>query len=193
MNEDMITVIPGVEYLTYEQMNILINYQKLWSQFAMWMRNFIFSNLEDLDNLPATTKQLFDTIPLDFYNSFKMFYGPEISRQFLNVFSKFLESGLQLINAYKINDASRINSTAIQWYQSADELSAFLAKINIYWSKEQWVHLLYHYIGSVINEIIAIKSGEFENEINIYNNIDNLSDLLGSYMGRGIIARSIGI
>jgi len=39
MNENTITVTPGT--ITYEQMNVFINYQKLWSQLAMWMRDFI--------------------------------------------------------------------------------------------------------------------------------------------------------
>jgi len=51
---------------------------------------------------------------------------------------------------------------------------------------------LYQYIKLIIQEINAIKNGEYENEINIYNNINNLTDLMGSYMARGIISKNVG-
>jgi len=190
MNENTITVTPGT--ITYEQMNIFINYQKLWSQLAMWMRDFIYSNFEDSGNLQIITTQLFDKLPLTFYNAFKIFYGTEISRQFLSAFLRFLDSAIQLVHAYKNNDTSAIDSSTSQWYENADALATFFATINIYWSKDQWRNLLYQYIKLIIQEINAIKNGEYENEINIYNNINNLTDLMGSYMARGIISKNVG-
>lgn len=193
MKEEILTVIPGLEYLTYEQMNILINYQKLWSQLALWMREYAYSSLEESANLQTVITQLFDKLPLGFYNALKLFYGPEISQQFFDMFSRFLLSAARLVDAYKINDASRINTSAINWYQVADELATFLSTINVYWSKEQWLYLLYQYIRLVINEIIAIKNGEFEKEVNLFSNIGDLTDIMGSYMARGILARNAGI
>lgn len=193
MNESIITVIPGVEYLTYEQMNILISFQKLWSQLAIWMRNYIFGNFENSDNLQAVMTRLFQSLPYEFYDSLRIFYGAEISQIFLNNISNFLTSAYQLINAYKMSDTSAIDASAAKWYQSADDLATFLATINIYWSKDQWSNLLYQYIQYIIAEVIAIKGGDYENEISIFSDIDDLTDLMGSYMARGIIARNIGI
>lgn len=191
-NENLLTVIPGAQYLTYEQMNVIITYQKLWSQLAVWMRNFIYGNLEDSDSLPAVANELFQTLPLNFYYAFRIFYGPEISQVFLNNLTKFLANAWELVNAYKSNDASAIDTSTMQWYQSVDDLASFLASVNIYWSNDQWKNLLYQYIRSVIQEIIAVKGKHYDEEIKIYNNVEDLTDLMGSYMARGIISKNIG-
>ena len=192
MNEENLTAIPGI-YLTYKQMNVLITFQKLWSQLAMWMRNFILSDFADSRNLEAVTTQLFQDLPLNYYNTFINYYGTEISQVLLEHISRFLASGFQLINAYKNNDSPTIDSSISQWYQSADDLASFLASVNIYWSKDQWSNLLNQYIKLIIQEVNAAKGREFGNEINIYNNVEELTDLMGSYMARGIIAKVIGI
>lgn len=191
MKQELTEIVPGFPYLTYEQMNILFNYQRLWTQLATWMRSFIFSTFEESENLPAVTTRLFEKLLLDFYNAFRIFYGVDLSQQFLNALTKFLSNAWQLVNAYKNDDTSLINSSTIQWYQSADELARFLAQVNFYWNEGQWRNLFYQYIRLKIQEIIAIRGGNYEQEIEIYDRIEDLTTIMGSYMARGIIARNI--
>lgn len=190
---NLLTLIPGVRYLTYEQMNILINYQSLWANLALWIRSVMRSTVFNTPDLQANVTQLFNKVPQDFYNVFWLFYGQEISQYFLDYLTRFIASALQLINAYKVNDIVAINSSASQWYQSADDLAVYLASINIYWDADQWKSLFYHYIKLEIEEIIAFQRGNYEQEIAMFYSKQDLSDLMGSYMARGIIARNAGL
>jgi len=174
-------------------MNILINYQSLWANLALWIRSVMRSTVFNTPDLQTNVNQLFNKVPQDFYNAFWLFYGQEISQYFLNYLTRFIASALQLINAYRDNDIETINASTRQWYQSADDLAAFLASINVYWDSNQWRSLLYEYVRLEIEEIIAFQSGNYEHEVVIFNRKQYLSDLMGSYMARGIIARNAAI
>jgi len=190
---NLLTLIPGVRYLTYEQMNILINYQSLWANLALWIRSVMRSTAFNNPDLQTNVNQLFYKVPQDFYETFQLFYGREIAQYFINYLTRFIASALQLINAYRDNNVEAINTSTSQWYQSADDLAAFLASINIYWDTNQWRSLFYQYIRFEIEEIIAFQGGDYEQEIAIFRSKQELSNLMGSYMARGIIAKNAGL
>ena len=187
MREEIATPIPGVDNLTYEQMNIITKFQRLWIHVALWMKTFFNSTIEDSKDLPAVTTRLFE-LPADFYNAFRPYFSEEVSQQLSTIIYGLVYFNWQLVNAYKNNDRSAIDSSTVQWYKGANKLAAFLASINKYWDEGLWNSLLFQYIKLKIQEIIAYYSGEYELEINIYENLEDIAVLMGSYMARGIIA-----
>jgi hypothetical protein len=190
-NQQEINILPEVDYLvTYEQLNALITFQKLWSQLSMWLRSLLISTVENLDNKEAVTYQLYK-IPTDFYNTFRVFYGPLISQQFLNLLNSLITSTRTLIESLQSGNDESVNSAVSQMYSTADELAAFLARINVYWDEAQWKNLLHQFVRLLIDEIIAMISGNYEQEILIFNRMDDLTDIMGSYMARGIISRNM--
>lgn len=192
-NQDLITITPGTEnVITYEQMNTINTFQKMWLQLAMWTRDFIHSTIFETPNQIEVTERLY-RIPSDFYNAFRLFYGPEVSQEFMNLFSSFIISSWGLIRGMKSGDSQLIDSSTTEWYRNADQLATFLSQINIYWDENQWRYLLYQYIQLKIQEIIAITGGNYEQEIAIYDRIEDMTSIMGHYMARGIIARSAAL
>lgn len=149
------------------------------------------STAGNLENKPAVVEQLF-SIPTEFYNTFRIFYGPVISQQFLNLLTNFITNEWRLIEALNSGDQQKADESTVSLYQSADELAALLAKLNVYWDEDQWKSLLYQYIRLLIDEMIAMLAGDHEREIQIYKHMDSVTDLLGNYMARGI-AGGMGI
>lgn len=190
-NQETGNILPEINYLlTYEQMNTLITFEKLWTELSMWLRSLIVSITGNLGNKEAVTNQLF-SIPSDFYNVFRVFYGPVISQKFLNLLSNFVTNIWMLIEALNNDDKEGVDSSTVQLYQNADELAKFLSQINVYWDESQWKYLLYQFIRLLIDEVVATLAGNYEQEIIIFNRLDDITDIMGSYMARGIIARSI--
>lgn len=190
INQNLLTVLPETNYyVTYELMNTIINYQRVWSEFSTWMRNFMYSTVNNSPDLSAVTNRLYST-QTDFYNLFRVFYGPEVSQYFVNLILSFITSATSVINGVKNNDQTSVNSSVAQWYQNADALSAFLGQINPFWDERQWRNLLYQYIAMSNQSITSTAGGNFELEIAINNRLQDLTYILGSYMARGIIARN---
>lgn len=185
--------LPGIEadtsYLvTYEQMHTLIMFQKLWTDLSMWLRALLISMAQNLEDKESVTHQMY-SIPTDFYNIFRVFYGPAISQQFLNLLSGFTTNARNLIASLISGDDESVNSNLSQMYQTVNDLAVFLSRINVYWDEDQWSYLLNQFVRLFVDEVIAYLSGNYEQEIQIYKRLDDLTDIMGSYMARGIIAR----
>ena len=177
--------------VTYEQMNMLLMFQKLWSQISIWLRSVLFATLFNLPNRETVINEVFNTT-LSFYNIFRLFYGVNIATQFYNMLNRYVTTAWRLIEAFAENNQEDINANTRQLYQIADEMAVFLAPLNIYWSENQWRYLLNQFTNLFIDEIITMLRGNYEQEIAIFHRLDDLTDIIGSYMARGIMSREPG-
>ena len=187
-NKDIVTPVAGIENLTYEDANILLNIQKLWTEIVHWMRSFIHSVLENRPDQSAIGTRLFLKLPTDLYNEFRKYFSEEESKQFLDITSRLISANWPLLIAYKNNDKTAIDLSTAQWYQIADELAAFLARVNKYFNENQLKTLLHDYINLKIKEIIAFVHGDYGMETEIYDEIEDKVIQIASYMAMGIIA-----
>lgn len=189
--EELIPLPEGNYVLSYEQLNALISFEKLWTELSTWLRSLLISTAEDLKNKEAVMTRLYSVIT-DFYYIFRVFYGPVIAQYFTDTLARLIIGARTLIESLKSGDNAGADAATAEMHKAADELSVLFAKINIYWDEEQWKYLLYQFIRLFTDETVAMLSGNHELEIAIYDRLDDLTDIIGSYMARGIIARSIG-
>ena len=190
-NQDINQLLGAGYSVTYEQLNTLIAFLKLWSQFGMWTRALMTSTVGNLENREAVISQLYE-ISTEMYNTFRIFYGPYIFQQFLNLLNNFITNEWKLIEALENGDNEGADESTVRLYKTADELADLLSRLNVYWEEDQWKSLLYQYIRLMVDEMVALMSGEYEREIGIYKRLDETAELIGNYMARGIIARSTG-
>lgn len=188
MNEDIVNPVPGIENLTYEDVNILLNIQRLWIKIIQWRRNYLYSVLENHPAQSAVGTRFYIKLQEEIYNEIKKYFSEEQSQQFLNLFSGLIEVNWQLLNAYKNNDTTTIDFIISQWYLTADKLAAFLATVNKYLDETQLRTLLYDYINLKINQIIALLNSNYDLEIEIYDEIEDKVVQIASYIAMGIIA-----
>ena len=186
--EDVVKPLPGIQTFTYEDVNTMLNFQQLWIELVVWMRDYFRSTLENHPNQAVVENRLFGDLPMDFYTEFSKYFSPEISQQFLNLLTKLININIDLVNAYKNNDDAALDANTKQWYQVADEMAAFLASINPYWDQERIKGFLDDYIKFKIQEIIAFLNGNYELEARIFDDLENKAIELAAYMATGMIA-----
>lgn len=187
-DEDILKPVPGIDHLTYEDVNLLLRTQKLWVELILWMRNLFHSAFEDLPQA-AVIARVFQQLPLDFFNEFSRHFGPVESQQFLNLLTRLIAVNWQMVNSYKENNQAAIDESIIQWYRVADEMADFLAGVNPYWDEEQIRNMLYEYIQLKIQEIMAFLSGDYELEMQIFDELKNKVIRISASLASGIIAR----
>ena len=185
--------IPNIGYpITYEQLNILLEFLRLWSQLAMWTRSLILSTVNDTGNKTAVINHLY-SIPTEFYRAFRIFYGAAISQQILNLLTNFITAQWRLIHALHEGNQQLVDELTITLYQTADQFAEYIAPLNVYWDVNHWKSLLYQYIRLVIDEMVAMMAGDHDKEIEIHRRLDDVAEIIGSYMARGIIARNLAM
>lgn len=178
---------PMGKYLTYDQMNILTAYEKLWIKLSVWLRTYIKADIYDTRNLKSVTNYL-NSLPSTFYPIFSTFHGSQAAQNLVNILFNFIQAAMGAVEAMKYGDNELASSRIIKWYQIADQLSSDLARINVYWDENQWKNLLYQFIKLTVDEINAIVNDQYEEEIQIYDRIEDIVFLIASYMARGIIS-----
>ncbi len=174
----------GQQCLTFEQLNILNNLISLWQRYTMWTRALFFSKMENSPNLAAIQNRV-NQMPMDFYNTLRVFYGERLAEQFLNSFQRYVRAQESLMNAMIANDQEAVNAFAQELYARADEIASFLSQAP-YWSLQQWQSLLYRDISLSISEFRAALTGDHETEISIFERLLLNAAEIGGYMARGI-------
>lgn len=175
------------KYLTYDQMNIIITFQKLWIRFAMWVRTYIRAFIYNTPDLNLNKYMIVEDLPSEVYDLFSIFFGTEVAENVKNLIFNFFKAMIEVVEAMKYGDKILTSSRLIKWYQVADEISSYLAKINVYWDEFRWKYLLYQYIKLKTDEVNAVIQSNNEAEKEIYNENENINFLLSNYMARGVI------
>lgn len=177
--------------VTFEQMNAIIAFRTVWLEMSMWMRNFIYSFIDDHPRLAAVTDRLYVGVPLRFYNALIVFYGTQIAEEYLNRISRIILMFWQLVEAMKNGDQEEVNRVTVELYETAEQGAAFLASINSYWDASVWRDLFTQFINMGIQVILPILQGNYENEIRVFDRIQDLAVVMGDYMARGILASGL--
>ena len=117
------TTTPG-NPVTFEQMSIIINSQRLWQQLGYWLRALMISTLRDPERQPPNFNKLYTSTSREFYNYFRLIYGPEIAQHILQIISGTVIDFLGVVNGVKNNNMDQANSSALKLYERADIFSA---------------------------------------------------------------------
>lgn len=184
-----IVIEPIPQNITFEQMNAILTFRTVWLDMAMWMRNFTKSFVDDHPNLEAVTNRLYAGVPLRFYNALVVFYGNDIAEAYLNRISNIIVVFWRLMEAMKSGDQEGVQKATQELYETASQGADFLASVNDYWEADWWRDLYTQFISQGIQMILSILQGNYENEIRIYDQIQDLTVTMGNYMANGIIAR----
>jgi len=187
--EDILMPIPGIDCLTYDDVNLLLRNQKLWVELVIWMRTLFHSFFENQPQLSVVIARVFQQLPLDFFNEFSRHFGPEQSQRFSDLFTRLITANWQMVNAYKENNQAAIDESVVQWYRVADEMASFLASVNPHWDELQIRNMLYEYIQLKIQEIMAFLSGDYELEMRVFEELKNEVIRISANLAAGIIAK----
>ncbi|MFA5635569.1 MAG: hypothetical protein WCX60_03390 [Anaerovoracaceae bacterium] len=178
---------PVTRDMTFEQMNALIAFRTIWIELAMWMREFVYSLVDNDPNQVAVTNRLYIGVPLKFYNAITVFYGPEIAEEFLGRISRFILRVWRLVDAIKNNRPDLVGDIAMSLQEGAIQNAAFMESVNPNWDRSTWNNFYIQYLRMLNEMILFIIGGEYENEIRVFDRLQNLSTLMGGNMARGII------
>ena len=173
--------------LTYEQLNTITAFERLWTSIAVWTKTYIESAVFNLPDLQANSGKLY-SLPMDFYSIFASYYGTDNSKKFIDLLTGLIMSCMMTTEGMKTGNKDQVNLSTIQWYQACDKLAEFLASLNVYWDYDQWRNLLNQYTRMKIEEIIATMNGDYTRVIDLYKAMEDLTFIMGSYMARGILA-----
>lgn len=171
---------------TQQQICLMNQLRKLWSQHVYWTRFFIISTAAELGDLEPVTNRLLQN-PKDFARLFATFYGMEMAGQFQELFTQHLLIAAELVNAAKAQEADKAKEARRRWYKNAEEIAEFLATHNPCWDEAKWKSLLYSHLQMTEKEATLRLGGQYAEDIHIFDEIEEEALKMADYMFCGIL------
>ncbi|HWQ59099.1 MAG TPA: LysM domain-containing protein [Clostridia bacterium] len=158
----------------------------LWEQHVYWTRLFILSVAFGLPDTQAVTARLLRN-PKDFEAALRPFYGEANAAKFAKLFTEHLTIAAELVNAAKAGNSAAAADAEKRWYANADQIAAFLASINPYWSAEEWRKMLYDHLAMTKTEAVDILTGKYADSIEVFDRIEKEALMMADEMTWGIV------
>lgn len=168
------------------QVNLNNRLRRLWSQLAMWRRDYLISLASDLPDLQLIKDRLYKTTT-DFGNVFETFFGVKNANRMEYYFTVQASNLNEIANAMKTGDDETANHATKRLYENVDDMSAYLVGINPYWNQVNLRSLFYDYYKQTLLEMVSILSGNQEEAIRLYEGLEDYVLEIADYLTAGFI------
>lgn len=169
---------PASMKISRSEVNLMNTLRMLWEQHVAWTRFTIISIIAGLPDESLVTQRLLRN-PIDFEKALTPFYGERISARFRDLFTSHLVIAAELVKAAKAGNNEAAADAEKRWYANADEIAAFLSRINPYWSQDDWKAMLHEHLSLTKSEAVSILTGNYAEGIRLY---DKIEELLEQYL-----------
>ncbi len=172
-------------WVSKEEHNLSNYLRLLWSQHVYWARMAMQSMIQELPDTQAVADRLAQN-PKDFEIALQVFYGEDLAEDIGNLLSKHISLGNDYITAAKTGDAAAAESMEKQLYQNADQMATLLGNINPKWSADEWKNMLHDHLALLKDDICSMLSGNFEDSISTFTDIERGALEMADIMALGI-------
>jgi len=163
-------------------------FRLLWEQHGVWTRATTSSLVFQLPDVDPVIARLLRN-PVDFELALQPFYGRETAARFQELLREHLVLAADLIIASRDGDESAAVEAERLWYINAEEIAKFLGRINPFWSRKQWLRLLFHHLDLVHAQAVFMLTGQYQAGVAVYDEIELQSLDMADVMSAGIIAQ----
>lgn len=164
-------VYPAPAGIGKAEVYLMNEMRMLWEQHVAWTRMVIISMAAGLPDAALVTKRLLRN-PDDFEAALRPYYGAENAAIFNKLFKEHLTIAGELVKAAKAGDTGAAADAEKRWYANADEIAAFLNKINPYWSKEAMTAMLHNHLALTKTEAVFRLDKDYAKDIETYDRIE---------------------
>ena len=177
MNEDL-------QSYSYEQANLINAFRTIMSKMTYLIRFYVVESITGLGNPEATYNEIL-MLPLE--KSQLVITIPGFTGDFPQVALAYLAEMRILIDGMVSGDQAKADESIRRLYELSDESAKILAGLSPYWEEEKWRNLLYRYNRCLVAEIIAVKEGDFNQALNIFETLMGIALTAGDYYAEGFI------
>lgn len=167
-------------------MNLSNQMRILWEQHVYWTRFVISGIVFHSPDLEASKTRLLRN-PRDFAMVLSNFYGKTAAARFASLFTEHLTIAAELVTAATEGKTQEAAEAEKRWYSNADQIAAFLARINPYWSEQEWKEMLYSHLEMTKQEAVDFISGNYAASVTVFDKIEQEALQMADMMTEGIV------
>ncbi|MCZ8513047.1 LysM peptidoglycan-binding domain-containing protein [Paenibacillus filicis] len=161
-------------------------FRLLWEQHVAWTRMLIISIAANLPDEALVTEHLLRNPP-DMAAVFKRYYGEEIAARFNSLMRDHLVLAAQLVKAAKAGNKQAAAEFEKKWYANADEIAAFLNRINPNWPTSVLMNMLHEHLRMTKDEAVFRLSKKYKSDIEAFDQIEKQALEMADAFTKGIV------
>ncbi|RAV23444.1 hypothetical protein DQG23_01905 [Paenibacillus contaminans] len=146
----------------------------------------IISIASGLPDEAAVTERLLRNAP-DMAAVFRRYYGGRVASEFNRLFTEHLVLAAQLVKAAKAGNSKAVAEAERKWYANADEIAAFLSRINPNWPKPVLQKMLHEHLRLTKAEAVQRLSQNYKADIATYDQIEKQALEMADAFTEGIV------
>ena len=158
----------------------------LWEQHVFWTRMFINSAVFHSPDLDFVTERLLRN-PRDFQVLLEPLYGRQAAAGFATLLTEHLSIAAELVQAAIAGNSAAVADAERRWYQNADQIAAFLAHINPFWSEQEWQRMLHEHLALTEEEAVKVITGDHAASTALLDRIEAQALEMADMMTEGIV------
>lgn len=165
--------------------------RSLWQEHIYWTRLTINSIVGRLPDEKATTARLLRNAT-DFAAAFQPFYGQQIANRIGELLRAHLILAAQLTTALRDGKTREGEDIQRRWFANADEIADALARINPYWSREEWRNMMYEHLRLTTKEVSTRIAKNYKENVATNDLIEPEAMQMADVMTSGIVQQFPG-
>lgn len=175
----------NVQCITPSEANLIYNIRIGLRRVLVWTRAFILGSYTGL----GTAEELFGRFYLEstgFAELICAFFGRRNSEKYSNLLTQFSIGIRDLVTAQLSGNNEAIMENVNRLYQNIEDRAAFLASLNPYFNAMEWRTMQETYLQYLLEAANAFTSGNYSNEIEIFDRLLDLTNNLGDYFAQSL-------
>ncbi len=169
-----------------DEMDLNNDMRKAWMQYIYWLRMFMTSLFENLEDMDAVEARLMKT-PEDIASVMDKFYPRAQIVQLMQLMEEHTDMGNQIMRMMKENDMQAVERLERQWYQNAEKIAALLSGLNTEYSYEEILRELSRHMDMTKRQMMAARNMEHDEAVRIFDESENQILELADYLTKGLM------
>lgn len=165
------------------------NMRRVWEDHIVWTRNVILSFAHELPDKAAVVERLLKN-QVDISALFQPHYGSANAATLASLLKDHIVIAADILTAAKAGDNDAVGKAVVRWQANADDISAFLAKLNPRnWPLAEMKPMMREHLDLTLKEAVARLSGNYKDDIAAYEEVHDAILMMADTLSLGIIAQ----
>jgi hypothetical protein len=113
-------------------------------------------------------------------------YGSAIAAKFAELLRSHLTIAAELVTALRDGNTTAAADAQKRWYRNADDIAAFLARINPYWSYTEWRTMLHQHLRLLTEEVSSRIAKNYKENVATNDKVEPQALMMADVMTSGI-------
>ncbi|RID88464.1 acetylglutamate kinase [Mesobacillus zeae] len=158
----------------------------LWEQHIAWTRFAILSLVFNLPDAEFVIARLLRNAT-DMGNFMARFYGKQVGAHYESLIKAHLVIAADLVKAAKKGDQTAAASIERKWYENADEIAAFISKVNPYISENEFRNMFYEHLAFVKAQAVFMLQKDYQSGVAVYDKYETQALHMADAITRAIV------